>query len=106
MRLFIWLLRAACIVLGALSGLVVVGLPGFDVVETIDGFPVFGGKIHPEQIATYIDEGMETVSRVDFYGFILPGEPFFWMIGIIGLLSFAGYYIGGRVGHRLFRSDP
>ncbi len=52
-----WFLRVHFTVLGALAGLIVIGLPGFRTVPTIDGSPVVGGYIPPEQASTIIREG-------------------------------------------------
>lgn len=89
-----WFLRILFAVLGALAGLIVIGLPGFSTVQTIDGSPVIGGYIPPEQVGKIISEGKRIGSYLDFYGLALPGQPFYWAIAIIGGLAFAGYRIG------------
>lgn len=80
--------------LGALMGVILVGLPGFNIVQTIDGSPVVGGYIPPEQVSIIIREGKAIGSYIDFYGLHLPGQPFYWTIAIIAGLAFAGYRIG------------
>lgn len=80
--------------LGALLGIIVIGLPGFNMVQTIDGSPVVGGYIPPEQVGTIINQGKRIGSYIDFYGVALLGEPFYWVIGIIVVLTFIGYRIG------------
>ena len=89
-----WFLRVLFTVLGALAGLIVIGLPGFRTVPTIDGSPVVGGYIPPEQVSTIIREGKAIGSYIDFYGLALPGQPLYWTIAIIAGLAFAGYRIG------------
>ena len=75
----IWFLRILFTMLGALAGLIVIGLPGFRTVRTIDGSPVVGGYIPPEQVSTIIREGKAIGSFLDFYGLALPGQPFYWL---------------------------
>lgn len=77
-------------------GLIVIGLPGFNMVQTIDGSPVVGGYIPPEQVSTIINQGKKIGSYLDFYGVPLPGEPFYWTIGVIAVLAYIGYRIGVR----------
>lgn len=89
-----WFLQVLFIVLGALGGLIVIELPGFRTVPTIDGAPVVGGYIPPEQVNTIIREGKAIGSFLDFYGLQLPGQPLYWTIAIIGGLAFAGYRLG------------
>lgn len=80
--------------LGALMGVILVGLPGFNIVQTIDGSPVVGGYIPPEQVSIIIREGKAIGSYIDFYSLHLPGQPLYWTIAIIAGLAFAGYRIG------------
>lgn len=91
-----WLLPFLFAGLGALLGIVVIGLPGFNMVQTLDGSPVVGGYIPPEQVSTIINQGKRIGSYIDFYGLVLPGEPFYWTIGIIAVLAFIGYRVGSR----------
>lgn len=95
MRVFgSWLLRILCAGLGAVIGFILIGLPGVRIVQTIDGSPVVGGYIPPEQVSTIIREGKAIGSFLDFYGLQLPGQPLYWTIAAIGGLAFAGYRIG------------
>ena len=80
--------------LGALMGVILAGLPGFNIVQTIDGSPVVGGYIPPEQVSIIIREGKAIGSYIDFYSLHLPGQPLYWTIAIIAGLAFAGYRIG------------
>jgi hypothetical protein len=91
-----WLLPFLFAGLGALLGLIVIGLAGFNMVQTIDGSPVVGGSIPSEQVGTIINQGKKIGSFIDFYGVALPGEPFYWTLGIIAVLAFIGYRIGSR----------
>jgi hypothetical protein len=91
-----WLLPMLFAGLGALLGVLVVGLPGFNIVQTLDGAPVVGGYIPPEQISEIINQGKKIGSYIDFYGLVLPGEPFYWTIGIIAVLVFIGFRVGSR----------
>lgn len=91
-----WLLPILFAGVGALLGFVVIGLPGFNMVQTIDGSPVVGGYIPSEQVGTIISQGRKIGSYVDFYGVALPGVPLYWTIGIIIVLAFLGYRIGSR----------
>jgi hypothetical protein len=95
-----WLLPILFCGIGALLGFLVLGLPGFNMVQTLDGSPVVGGVIPPEQVADIIAQGREIGSYIDFYGIALPGTPFFWMIGIIAAPALAGYRFGS-----IFRSE-
>lgn len=63
-----WLLPPLFAGLGVLLGLIVIGLPGFNMVQTIDGSPVAGGYIPPEQVGTIVNQGKKIGSYVDFYG--------------------------------------
>lgn len=89
-----WFLRLLFAGLGALIGFILVGLPGFRIVQTIDGSPVVGGYIPPEQVGAIIREGKAIGSFIDFYGLQLPGQPLYWTIAIIAGLAFAGFRIG------------
>ncbi|MES5048604.1 hypothetical protein ABVB72_25445 [Rhizobium nepotum] len=91
-----WFLPTLLAGLGAGLGLIVIGLPGFNMVQTIDGSPVVGGYIPPEQVSTIINQGKNIGSYLDFYGMRVPGEPFYWVIGIIVALAYIGYRIGVR----------
>lgn len=93
-----WLLPILLAGLGALLGIIVIGLPGFNMVQTIDGSPVVGGYIPPEQFSAIINQGKKIGSYIEFYGVALPGEPFYWTISIIVVLAFIGYRIGSRFG--------
>lgn len=64
--------------------------------QTIDGSPVVGGYIPPEQVPAVIREGKTLGSYIDFYGIPLPGQPFYWAVGTIALLAFFGYRISRR----------
>lgn len=81
---------------GGFLGFLVMGLPGLNIVQTIDGSPVVGGYIPPEQVPTVIREGKTLGSYIDFYGVALPGQPFYWTIGTIALMAFIGFRISLR----------
>ncbi|MBZ7927075.1 hypothetical protein LAC81_34525 (plasmid) [Ensifer adhaerens] len=89
-----WILPIAFAGIGALLGAIAFGLPGVNLVQTIDGSPVAGGVIPPEQVSVIIDQGKRTGSYLDFYGLHLPGQPWYWAIGIIGAMTFLGYRAG------------
>ncbi len=73
-----------------------IGLPGLNIVQTIDGSPIVSGFIPPEQVPAVIREGKALGSYIDFYGIALPGQPLYWAVGTIALLAFLGYRIGRR----------
>lgn len=91
-----WVLPALFAGLGGFLGFLLIGLPGLNIVQTIDGSPVVGGYIPPEQVSTVIREGKTVGSYIDFYGAALPGQPFYWAVGTIALLAFFGYRISRR----------
>lgn len=91
-----WLLPILFAGLGVLLALFVIGLPGFHMVQTIDGSPVVGGYIRPEDVSTIINQGNTIGSYIDFYGVPFHGQPFYWTTGFIALLAFIGYRIGSR----------
>lgn len=87
------LIPAVATAVGALVGLVIIGLPGVNMIQTLDGSPVPGG-IPVEQVGAIIADGKRIGSYVDFYGVSLPGEPLYWAIGTMAVMAFAGYRIG------------
>lgn len=91
-----WLLPVILAGFGALLGFLVIGLPGMNIVQTIDGSPVVGGYLPPEQVPIVIREGKTLGSYIDFYGIGLPGQPLYWAVGTIALLAFLGYRISRR----------
>lgn len=91
-----WILPIVFGAVGALAGLIVIGLPGFNMVQTIDGSPVVGGFIPPEQVTTIMEQGKRIGSYVDFYGVALPGQPLFWTVGIVAAMTLLGYWVGSR----------
>lgn len=91
-----WVLPIVFTGIGALVGLIVIGLPGFEMVQTIDGSPVVGGFIPPEQVSTIIQQGKRIGSYIDFYGVALPGQPLYWTLGILAGMTLFGYWIGTR----------
>jgi hypothetical protein len=80
----------------ALLGFMLIGLPGVNLVTTLDGQPMPDG-IPPEQISTIIAEGKKIGSYMDFYGAHLPGEPLYWTIGVIVVMAFIGYRLGAKL---------
>lgn len=68
-----WLLPVLLVGLGALLGLVLLGLPGLNIVQTIDGSPVVGGYIPPEQVPAVIREGRTLGSYIDLLWHPAPG---------------------------------
>jgi len=87
----------------ALLGLMLIGLPGINIVATLDGTPMPSG-IPPEQVSTIIAEGRKIGSYLDIYGVRLLGEPLYWILGTVGVMAFIGYRLGAkfkivRVGH-------
>ncbi|AYM66212.1 hypothetical protein G6L68_25330 [Agrobacterium fabrum] len=91
-----WVLPIIFTGIGALVGLIVIGLPGFEMVQTIDGSPVLGGFIPPEQVSTVIDQGKRIGSYIDFYGVALPGPPLYWTAWIVAAATLVGYWLGSR----------
>lgn len=87
------LIPAVTTLAGAFAGFLVVGLPGIEMAQTLDGSPVPGG-IPPEQVSTIIAEGRKIGSYIDFYGVSLPGEPLYRSVGVIAVLALVGYWIG------------
>lgn len=79
----------------ALLGFMVIGLPGVNMVTTLDGTPMPDG-IPPEQINTILAEGKRIGSYLDFYGVHLPGEPLYWTVGVIVVMAFVGYRLGSK----------
>lgn len=79
----------------ALLGFIIIGLPGVNMVTTLDGQPMPDG-IPPEQVSTIIAEGRRIGSYMDFYGVHLPGAPLYWTIGIIVVMTFVGYKLGSK----------
>ncbi|KQZ95620.1 hypothetical protein ASD74_12475 [Rhizobium sp. Root564] len=77
----------------AFFGLLLTGLPGYNIVTTLDGQPIAGAPT-PAQVDAMISQGKRMDSHIDFYGVVLPGEPFFWLIGIILVAAFIGYKLG------------
>ncbi|WP_157043218.1 hypothetical protein [Rhodopseudomonas palustris] len=75
-------------------GIFMVGPAGFSIVQTIDGSPVVGGFIPPEQVSTIINQGKKIGSYINCYGVALSGEPFHWIIGIEPILQ-VGEITGG-----------
>lgn len=91
-----WILPLVFAGIGALAGLIVIGLPGFEMIQTIDGSPVVGGFISPEQVTTIMQQGKRIGSYIDFYGVALPGQPLYWTFGIVVAMTLVGYWIGSR----------
>jgi len=89
-----WLLPVMLAGFGALLGFLVIGLPGMNIVQTIDGSPVVGGYLPPEQVPIVIREGKTLGSYIDFYGIALPGQPLYWAVGTIAVMALVGYRIG------------
>ncbi|WP_029582496.1 hypothetical protein [Bradyrhizobium sp. URHD0069] len=79
----------------ALLGLVLMGLPGVNMIVTLDGTPMPGG-IPPEQVSTILAEGRKIGSYLDVYGVRLLGEPFYWVLGTVGVMAFIGYRLGSK----------
>lgn len=96
-----WVLPMLLAVLGAVLGLMVTGLPGLNIVETVDGQPVPGGYIAEADLASLLAEGKKIGSHIDFYGVPLAGDPRYWMVGTVVLFALLGYLIGRR-----FRRSP
>jgi hypothetical protein len=99
-----WILPILSSGLFALLGFMLIGLPGVNMVVTLDGTPMADG-IPPEQVSTIIAEGRRIDSYLDFYGIHLPGEPLYWSIGVVVLMALLGYRLGSklkvpRVDHR------
>lgn len=88
-----WIIPLFSTFLFAFIGLLITGSPGYNIVLTFDGKPIDGGPT-PEQVDAMIAEGKGLDSYVDFYGVALPGEPLFWMIGIVLVAAFIGYKLG------------
>jgi len=82
--------------LGAFLGFMAIGLPGLNIVPTIDGSPVVGGFLPPEQVQMVIREGKVPGSYIDLYGIALPGQPLYWAVGTIALMALIGYRLGLR----------
>lgn len=91
-----WVLPVLSSGLFALLGFMLIGLPGVNMVVTLDGNPMPDG-IPPEQISTILAEGRKIGSYLDFYGVHLPGEPLYWTIGIVVLMAFIGYRLGSKL---------
>lgn len=91
-----WLLPVTLTGLGTVLGLIAIGLPGVNVVQTIDGSPVVGGYVPEEDVTKIINQGKVIGSYVDFYGLALHGQPFFWMIGVVAVFTFIGFTVGRR----------
>jgi len=77
----------------AFFGLLLTGLPGYNIVTTFEGQPIAGAPT-PEQVNAMISQGKGLDSHVDFYGVVLPGEPLFWLIGTILAAAFIGFKLG------------
>lgn len=89
-----WVLPVLFAGFGALLGFMLIGLPGLNIVPTLDGSPIVGGFLPPEQVPIVIREGKTIGSYVDFYGIALPGQPLYWAVGTIAVMAFIGYRIG------------
>ena len=79
----------------ALLGFVLMGLPGVNMIVTLDGTPKPTG-IPPEQVSTILAEGRKIGSYLDVYGVRLLGEPLYWVIGTVGVMAFIGYRLGSK----------
>ncbi|WP_296102471.1 hypothetical protein [uncultured Agrobacterium sp.] len=88
-----WVIPFFSTVIFAFIGLLITGSPGYNIVMTFDGQPIDGGPT-PEQVDATIARGTGLDSHVDFYGIALPGEPLFWMIGIVLVAAFIDYKFG------------
>lgn len=88
-------------VLGAVLGLIVTGLPGLNIVQTVDGKPAPGGYIAEADLVNLLAEGKKVGSYIDFYGVQLAGDPRYWLVGTVVAFALAGYLIGRR-----FRRSP
>ena len=78
-----------------LLGFMLMGLPGVNMIQTLDGIPVPDG-ISPEQVSAILAKGQRIGSYLDVYGVSLPGEPLYWTLGIVGLSAFVGYRLGAK----------
>ena len=72
-----WVLPALIAVTFGLAGVIVVGLPGVEVVQTWDS-------------------GSEPGSYLVFYGVKLYGRPFYWFLTIIVVPALFGFKLGRR----------
>jgi hypothetical protein len=76
-------------------GLIVIGLPGFELVITFNGTPVDGG-LSPEQIDSVAEGNGVTDSYLSFYGIPLFGEPLYWDAAILIVFAAIGFKISRR----------
>ena len=88
-----WVLPILSSSLFAFLGFMLIGLPGVNMIQTLDGIPVPDG-ISPEQFSTILAKGQRVGSYLDVYGVPLPGEPLYWTLAIVGLSAFVGYRLG------------
>lgn len=79
-----------------LLGFLLIGLPGVETVTTFNGTPTPNG-ISPEQMNDALAGRGHIDSFLDVYGMHLPGEPLFWMIGMLALMAAFGFRLGTKL---------
>jgi hypothetical protein len=92
-----WVIPIFCLLFFATVGVILTGLPGVNMIVTLDGEPVPGGFIPPEQVHSIIAEGKQVGSYLDVYGLHLPGAPLYWTIDFIALMAYIGYRLGAKL---------
>lgn len=90
-----WLVPILLSCVFALLGFMVLGLPGVNMIQTLDGNPVPHG-IAPDQVTGIITRGGKIGGYFDFYGIPLPGEPLYWAVGVPLVAAIIGYRLGAR----------
>ncbi|MDB5490662.1 MAG: hypothetical protein JWO78_511 [Micavibrio sp.] len=91
-----WLLPPALICIFVALGIIIIGLPSFDLVTTIDGVPI-KGTIPNEQLNALTQGDAKMVSHLNFYGINLIGKPIYWYSGIILVCVFLGYKLQSKL---------
>ncbi|WP_169546513.1 hypothetical protein [Sneathiella aquimaris] len=90
-----WVLPIVSILTFVILGVIVIGLPGFEMVVTLDGIPV-QGELSAKQIDAVVDGENIISSHLNFYGVRLFGRPIYWHIGIICVCGIMGYKFASK----------
>ena len=85
-----WILPLFVFFALALIGLILMTLPGVEMIQTLDGVSYSEG-LSREQMEMAISGKARVGSYLDFYGVRLPGTPLYWTLGVPFVMGLVGY---------------
>ena len=91
--------------LGLLVGVIIIGLPDANLINTFNGVPTERYRLSETEMSE-VARGISTAdSYFVFYGFTLPGDPFYWIYGTLAVCGFIGYKLAKILIHKMAKSS-